>query len=318
MKGEFMNSFLMIGQSNMAGRGDFGEVPEIINKRCIIGEGPVWNETEQKLYFTNGMEKEICKLNIYTGALEVRATDKGCAALCFDKNNKLIVSTDNGVFILNDDNTTTPIYDTTKYSLKYCNDMKIGPDGAIYVGTLSELKKGISDKLNGKLYRIDKNGEVRILLDGLHTPNGLDWSMDEEKFYFVSGGNNPIKEYYFDKQTGDIDFTGRSIDLPDADGMTIDKNNNLLIACWGCSHIAVVDAADMQVKEYIEVPAKIPTSCGFAGHEMDFLAITTANYNASKYDKYAGFTLLCKTDTGGRKPYIFGEQNEKNIYIKAF
>ncbi len=28
----------------------------ICDKRCIIGEGPIWNEKEQKLYFTNEMK----------------------------------------------------------------------------------------------------------------------------------------------------------------------------------------------------------------------------------------------------------------------
>lgn len=31
-----MKSFLLIGQSNMAGRGDFGEVPDIKNKKCFM------------------------------------------------------------------------------------------------------------------------------------------------------------------------------------------------------------------------------------------------------------------------------------------
>lgn len=31
-----MKSFLLIGQSNMAGRGDFGEVPEIKNANCYM------------------------------------------------------------------------------------------------------------------------------------------------------------------------------------------------------------------------------------------------------------------------------------------
>ena len=76
----------------------------ICDKRCIIGEGPVWNEKEQKLYFTNGLSNEICKLDIYSRNLEVRSLDFGCAAFCFDKANRLIVSTETGVYILNDDN----------------------------------------------------------------------------------------------------------------------------------------------------------------------------------------------------------------------
>jgi len=37
-----MKSFLLIGQSNMAGRGDFGEVPEIINDRCFMLRNGRW------------------------------------------------------------------------------------------------------------------------------------------------------------------------------------------------------------------------------------------------------------------------------------
>lgn len=37
-----MKSILLIGQSNMAGRGDFGEVPEIVNNRCFMLRNGKW------------------------------------------------------------------------------------------------------------------------------------------------------------------------------------------------------------------------------------------------------------------------------------
>ena len=37
-----MKSFLLIGQSNMAGRGEFGEVPEIINPNCFMLRNGKW------------------------------------------------------------------------------------------------------------------------------------------------------------------------------------------------------------------------------------------------------------------------------------
>ena len=37
-----MKSFLLIGQSNMAGRGEFGEVPEIINPNCYMLRNGKW------------------------------------------------------------------------------------------------------------------------------------------------------------------------------------------------------------------------------------------------------------------------------------
>ena len=277
----------------------------ICEKRCIIGEGPIWNEKEQKLYFTNGMGNEVCILDICSGKMNIR--DFGCAAFCFDKSNKLIVSTENGVYFLNEDNTTSPIYDTEKYNIKYCNDMKVGPDGRIYVGTQSGKRKGVSDQIDGKLYSIDKHGNVCVLLDNLILSNGLEWSMDEKKFYHTDSDTQIIKEYTFDKERGTITYTGREVCVMGVDGFTLDQNDFLYVACWGQGHIAVVDTSEMRIVNYIDVPAKIPASCAFAGNDMNSLIVVTATLGADlEKDENAGCTFVKQMKVGGRKPYLFG------------
>lgn len=275
-------------------------------KRCIIGEGPIWNDNEKRLYYTNGMGMEICILDIYTGELEVRPVKKGVAAIAFDKNNRLIVSRPDGVFILNDDDTTEELYDTKKHPILYANDMKVGPDGRIYVGTQSGKRIGVSDKIDGKLYSIDKDNNVRVLLDNLILSNGLEWSIDEKRFYHTDSDTAIIKEYDFDKISGKISFTGRQVEVPGVDGFTIDKNDNLLVACWGYGHIAVVNTKTMLIDSYMQIPAKIPASCGFAGNNMEMMTVVTASFTADlNKDKNAGFTFIRKMNVGGRKPYIF-------------
>ena len=44
-----ITSFLMIGQSNMAGRGDFGEVPEIINRDCYMLRMGRWQRMREPI-----------------------------------------------------------------------------------------------------------------------------------------------------------------------------------------------------------------------------------------------------------------------------
>ena len=283
-------------------------VIEIISKkRCIIGEGPVWNDKEKLLYFTNGFGNEICTLNIYTGELIVRPVDGGVAAMAFDKDNRIIVSKYDGVFYLNDDSTMEALYDTSKYNILYANDMKVGPDGRIYVGTQSSKRYGVSDKIDGKLYSIDSSGEVRVLLDGLLLSNGLEWSMDEKRFYHTDSDTHMIKEYRFDKELGDITFTGRHVRVDGVDGFTMDREDHILAACWGKGHIALIDTKSMGITGYIDIPAKIPASCGFVGEGMEYLAVVTANYGKDiNTDVNAGFTFICETGLCGRKPYLFG------------
>ena len=279
----------------------------IRNSRCIIGEGPIWNESQKCLYFTNGMGNEICILDIYTGEMKIRRVDVGVAAFAFTKDDRIIVSRQDGVFILNEDNTVEELYDTSKIKISFANDMKVGPDGKIYVGTQSGKRAGVSDKIDGKLYSIDKDGNVRALLDNLILSNGLEWSMDEKYFYHTDSDTHTIREYAFDKGSGDIKFTGREAQVKGVDGFTVDKDNNIYAACWGQGHIAVINTDEFKIKSYIDLPAKIPASCSFAGENMDILAITTASYGADvSIDENAGYTILYTTQTQGRKPYLFG------------
>lgn len=279
----------------------------LTEKRCIIGEGPIWNEKEASLYFTNGMENEICKYDSKTGLLTVIPTKESCAAIAFGKENEILISQKNGVFVLNNDGTTNEIYSGRNYEIKYANDMKVGPDGRIYVGTQSEKRLEISEKTNGKLYSIDKYGSVKILLENLQLSNGMEWSVDEKFFYHTDSDTQIIKEYEFDKEKGEISFTGRQIEVLGIDGFTIGTDNKLYCACWGRGHIATVNTQDMTIENYIKIPVKIPASCSFCGKNQDILAITTAYFDTDiKSDKNAGFTLLMKTKTKGRKPYLFG------------
>ena len=276
--------------------------------KCVIGEGPIWNDFDKKLYFVNSMgPNEICTFDPQSREITAQTYDQGTAAIAFSKEGKMLVSRPNGAFYLAADGTQTPLYDTNKYTLRYCNDAKVGPDGRFYVGTQSEKRLGISDNLNGKLYSIDKNGNVRLLLEGMRLSNGMEWSLDEKFFYHTDSDTGIIKEYAFDKQSGDIEFTGRQINIPCVDGFTINQKGELVIACWGKSHLAIADTKTMTLKEHVKLPISIPTSCGFYGEGMEYLAITTASYKAdTAADPDTGYLCVTKMNFGGRKPYLFG------------
>ena len=277
----------------------------ISQKSCRIGEGPIWNDAEQCLYFTNGMEKEICKLDLTTQELTEIPTERGVAAIAFDRQGRMIVSRADGVYYL-DRNVTEPLYDPATYQILHANDMKVGPDGRIYVGTQSEKRLKLSEQVDGKLYSIDRSGTVRTLLDGLLLSNGMDWSMDETRLYHTDSATHVIKEYAFEKASGEIEATGRSIEIHGVDGFTVGENDFLYVACWGHAQIAVVDTRTMREVDRIEVPTQKPASCAFAGVGMSDLVVVTASYNVDlAKDPLAGCTFQKKMPIHGRKPYLF-------------
>ncbi len=279
----------------------------ISTERCNIGEGPIWNEQDKKLWQVNPRASEIFKIDLKTLELEKIKCPIKASAIAFDTDFEPLISTPEGVFRFKSLTELEPIYDREKYLLRFCNDMKVGPDGRLYVGTRSGKRVGASDKIDGKLYRVEPNGEVKILLDGLILSNGLDWSCDGRKFYHTDSDTGYIREYDF--EDGEIFFTGREVRVAGVDGFTVDRNDRIIAACWGHSQLAVVDTRVMMLVDYVEVPAKIPASCAFAGEEMNFLAVVTASFGTDiDIDKYAGFTFLEQSEIGGNKPYLFGEK----------
>ena len=277
-------------------------------KHCIIGESPIWNEFDQKLYQVNGYgANEVCIIDIRTKEITAKKYDFSILAISFDKQGRMIISCKDGAFYLNCDGTREELYDTSEYSIRYGNDAKVGPDGRYYIGTQSRKRMGIDNSIDGKLYSIDKSGKVKVVIDNMILSNGFDWSMDEKRFYHTDSDTEYIKEYLFDKLTGSCEYTGRKIKVDGIDGFTIDIQDNIYAACWGRGHIAVVDTKDMIIKKYIKVPAKVTTSCAFAGENMNNLVVTTATLDTDIIgDSLAGYTFICENDIVGRKPFLFG------------
>lgn len=281
---------------------------EILNRnRCIIGECPIWNAKEKRLYHVDGYNRAIQIIDPVTLEVENRYYDVGFASLAFDGEYRLIGATGDGVYYLNDDGTRTPLYDREKYSLRYCNDMKVGPDGRIYVGTQSEKRYGAGDKIDGKLYSIDKYGEVKIMLDGLILSNGLDFSADGKYFYHTDSDTHIIKEYEFDTRAWEITPTGREVYAEGVDGFIMGKDGCIYAALWGKGRVARIDTRTMAISAYLDVDAKIPASCAFFGEDMDKLAVTTASYGMNEAEcENDGFTLAYEVGTRGFLPNLFG------------
>lgn len=280
---------------------------QLTQKRCIVGEGPIWNDREGLLYFVNGIDNEICTYDPATDTIKSYPQAIGVAAIAFSKDGRMLVTRADGAFFLNPDGSVTPMYDE-HVRIKHANDAKVGPDGCFYVGTQSEFRLGLSDKIDGKLYRITPEGDVAVLLDGLVLANGMDWSPDERFFYLADTGAKKVREYEFDKATGSLTPTGREVHISGADGLTVDENGTIYVASWGKFCIVLIDSKTMTINNPLVVPTKAPSSCAFFGKEMNQLVITTAAYPQNvEHDAAAGFLFLQKMNVVGRSPYLFGK-----------
>jgi gluconolactonase len=116
------------------------------------------------------------------------------------------------------------------------NDVIIGPDGAIYfTDPTLDLVKGEKQEIPFQgVYRLDSNGEVRLLTRELTQPNGLAFSPDGKSFYVDDSKQRNLRVYevardgsltngrIFGEEPG-----GKGDGVPD--GMKVDRNGNLYV-----------------------------------------------------------------------------------------
>jgi len=116
------------------------------------------------------------------------------------------------------------------------NDVIIGPDAAIYfTDPTLDLVKGEKQEIPFQgVYRLDSNGEVRLLTKELTQPNGLAFSPDGKSFYIDDSKQRNIRVYDVgsDSSLSNGHIFGEEPGVKGdgvPDGMKVDRDGNLYV-----------------------------------------------------------------------------------------
>ena len=94
----------------------------------------------------------------------------------------------------------------------------------------------------GSLYRIGPDLQFERVLDRLWISNGIDWSLDDTKMYFVDSPTRRVDVLDYDIETGAATnrrpFHEFADDVPGIpDGLCVDAEGGLWVALWGGSRV---------------------------------------------------------------------------------
>jgi sugar lactone lactonase YvrE len=155
------------------------------------------------------------------------------------------------------------------------NDAACDRAGRFYGGTMAfDQRPGA-----GALYRLDLDGTVTTVLDGLTIPNGIGWSPDDRTVYLADSGPGLVHAFGYDPATGAFGDGRVLLDLSGddgvADGLTVDDEGCLWTALWGAGQVRRW-SPDGELLAVVEVPVGQTSSCAFAGRDRDLLVISTS------------------------------------------
>ena len=184
------------------------------------------------------------------------------------------------------------------------NDGKCDPAGRFWAGTMR-----IDESSNsGSLYSLDaKHNVTKRLGNDIGVSNGIVWSSDSKRMYFIDSPVRRIYGFDFELATGEILNQSIVMQTPEElgypDGMAIDESDKLWVAFWGGWCVAQICPTDGKLLSKISVPVEKVTACSFGGAKLDELLITTASVGLSAEQKsqqpQAGDLFIAKPGVRG-------------------
>lgn len=160
------------------------------------------------------------------------------------------------------------------------NDGSCDTAGRFWIGTMAlDERPGA-----GALYRYD--GGLERMLDQVTLSNGIGWTRDDARMYYIDSPEQRVDVFDFDLESGRV--SGRrpfvSIDESDGvpDGLTVDDEGGVWVAFWGGGCVRRYDERGA-LDAVLGVPAERVTSCCFGGADGRLLFVTTAAPEGNVY-----------------------------------
>ena len=281
--------------------------PEVvINYNCQLGEGPLWDDRQNLLWWVNIIAGELHRHDPKTGENKIYQLGQMVGTVGLRESGGLVLALENGFAALDPETEQlTPIIDpeSDKPANRF-NDGKPGPDGSFFAGTMA---KEIIDHA-GSFYRLNTDQSVDHLLGDITISNGLAWTADQTTLYYIDTPTHYVQAFDYNNKTGAITNQRIAFHIPkeigSPDGMCIDSEDMLWIAFYSGSAIHRWNPKTGERLQTVQMPTSNITCCTFGGEQMDMLYITTAGGDLGEED-LAGALFKVQAPVTGKKAFRY-------------
>jgi D-xylonolactonase len=169
--------------------------------------------------------------------------------------------------------------------LKGLNDLQPDDHGGIYVGSLEFDALSDQKPIPGNLFRVDPDGKIVKLWEGIEVTNGLGFSPDRKYLYHADSTTQAVWVYDVkaDRTVADRRVFAK---VPEGwpDGLAVDAEGGVFVATVKSGEV-VRFKPNATIDFRLKVPAKFVTSVTFGGKDLSDLYIVTADNTEDKAKK---------------------------------
>jgi sugar lactone lactonase YvrE len=253
---------------------DFETVNDV---QCELGESPVYDDRRQVLWYCDIVRRLLIRYSPGDNTTRSWSFDSDVGSLGLARSGRVVVALRHEVGLFDPETGDFQrIAEIEPGAETRCNDGKVGPDGAFWVGTMDDRDVPVKEPL-GTLYRVTMKGAEKKI-EGVIISNGLAFSPDGSAMFHSDSRGKWIDRWAFDAKIGAISSRRRIVDLDDAMG----RPDGGATDAEGCYWSAGVSAArlnrfspDGKLMASYPVPVAAPTMPCFGGPDLKTLFVTS-------------------------------------------
>ncbi len=274
-----------------------------------LGEGPLWDVGRQCLWFVDIMRGLVHRFDPAAGTDRVYEIGQPVSALACRARGDLVCAVRDGFARLDPETGAVTMIAAVEADnpRNRMNDGCVDARGRFWAGTMSMHH----EREAGALYRLDPDGTVTRHLSGVTTSNGLDWSGDNRRMYYIDTGLPRIDVFDFDLEGGTLANRRAFVTIDPVegkpDGMIVDAEDHVWVALWngGCLHRYAPDGTRVSV---VRLPTPLTTKPAFGGPDLLDLYVTSASIalsaEARAASPSAGALFRLRPGIRGRAPRL--------------
>jgi sugar lactone lactonase YvrE len=281
-----------------------------LDARDELGEGPFWDERTGELLRVDITRGRIHAWSPATGAVSTREIAGEVSAVVPRAHAPgWLLAAGHRLLLLDGDvELTLAVVEGDRPDNRF-NECKCDPQGRLWAGTMSRQRTPGT----AALYRLAPGGELERVIAATTISNGLGWSPDGARMYFIDSTTQRIDVLDFDGADGAIANRRPlvEIDARDGlpDGLAIDAEGGIWVCLFGGGALRRY-GPDGTLDAAIRLPVTNPTSPVFGGPDLRTLYVTSARHRLSlgqlAVEPLAGAVLAVEPGVRGLPGHRYG------------
>lgn len=278
------------------------EVSLLLDQRFDHPEGLVWDARGDRLLWVDIFAGLVVSYDLRSGRPDVTDLGRPVGSVAPRRAGGLVCAVSEGFGLLSPDGDFGLVTDQLREQPHLqLNDGAVDERGRFWAGTTCLAPDEYPDA--GVLYCLrPESHEASEELHGVNVSNGIGWSPDGRRCYYIDTATSRVDTFAFDPDVGALSQRRPLAEVESVpDGLAVDADGCIWVAMCGGWEVQRF-TPDGRLDRVVRLPGSLVTTCAFGGPDLATLFIAVSAHGLDEQalrSEKAGCIFTCEPGVQG-------------------